>query len=580
MRLINALVLFVTLVACTPINDIRHKTLLTSDNATIVTGVSWRNTEGNVPIRREIRDLKENYPEQWTLYIMGLSIHGKPYKIWGGVQGVPGKSPSGYCPHVNPLFFSWHRPYLALYEQELYQHVRAAAMTFPSEIHDKFKEAANSFRIPYWDWALGEDGGDVPEFLLSPSVEITGADGVPRNVTNPLHHYEFHPLVSGDFDGKWAKQNTTVRWADSDSSGAKSQDELFQKSFKSLRRGLADSVAKGFRVATSLNGFSMSHIEPVHGSIHYAIGGQKSGNKAPYDGHMWPVEYSAFEPLFMLHHCNVDRLYALYQALHPNQTFENATIGRNGNFVLENHAWVHGDTELKPFWDTRTSFWTPNKARHTTALGYAYPETQPWAFESEGEYKVSVEESVERLYGGSERGRLGVGRGLRGVVVDGEGGFEEWSLEVRAVQARLPATFVVRFGLKGVGDSEVEVGSWSVLMPMDHHFADGDEGGTDEKPITGTVGLTAALLDRVEAGELESLHDNVVVPYLRDRLTWSVVDGHGSTLADDDLHGLVIETVSTHVRIPHDPKKGLMYGGEIVKHPDVTAGKAGGSVVS
>jgi hypothetical protein len=26
-----------------------------------------------VPVRREIRDLKENYPEQWVLYLLGLS---------------------------------------------------------------------------------------------------------------------------------------------------------------------------------------------------------------------------------------------------------------------------------------------------------------------------------------------------------------------------------------------------------------------------------------------------------------------------------------------------------------------------
>jgi tyrosinase len=28
--------------------------------------------DGSVPLRREIRDLQANYPDQWNLYILGL----------------------------------------------------------------------------------------------------------------------------------------------------------------------------------------------------------------------------------------------------------------------------------------------------------------------------------------------------------------------------------------------------------------------------------------------------------------------------------------------------------------------------
>jgi hypothetical protein len=56
----------------------------------LVTGIDWRdengesartnagdwwsdNEVGDVPLRREIRDLKDNHPDQWNLYILALS---------------------------------------------------------------------------------------------------------------------------------------------------------------------------------------------------------------------------------------------------------------------------------------------------------------------------------------------------------------------------------------------------------------------------------------------------------------------------------------------------------------------------
>jgi tyrosinase len=41
-------------------------------------------------------------------------------------------------------------------------------------------------------------------------------------------------------------------------------------------------------------------IEQAHGWVHGVIGGGWDASSSP--GHMWPLEYSAFEPLFMLHH--------------------------------------------------------------------------------------------------------------------------------------------------------------------------------------------------------------------------------------------------------------------------------------
>jgi len=80
--------------------------------------------------RLEIREMKKN-ADQWNLFLLAMEkfqnkpkndpmsyyqiagIHGRPYVPW---DDNPIKHPGGNCPHRHPLFGSWHRPYLAVYE--------------------------------------------------------------------------------------------------------------------------------------------------------------------------------------------------------------------------------------------------------------------------------------------------------------------------------------------------------------------------------------------------------------------------------------------------------------------------------
>jgi len=68
--------------------------------------------------------------------------------------------------------------------------------------------------------------------------------------------------------------------------------------YNSQRRGLQQSVDMAFR-HTAFNEFAAG-IEEAHGWVHGIIGGGWNGKSA--EGHMWPLEYSSYEPLFWLHH--------------------------------------------------------------------------------------------------------------------------------------------------------------------------------------------------------------------------------------------------------------------------------------
>jgi tyrosinase len=57
-------------------------------------------------------------------------------------------------------------------------------------------------------------------------------------------------------------------------------------------------VGKVFR-EKSFNSFAQQ-LENFHGWFHSLVGGY-----GDMSGHFWPVEYSAFDPIFMLHHAYV-----------------------------------------------------------------------------------------------------------------------------------------------------------------------------------------------------------------------------------------------------------------------------------
>jgi tyrosinase len=104
---------------------------------------------GSVPLRLEVRDLQQNYPDQWNLYLLGLEafykldetsdlsfygiagkphlqtvsallihsgIHGRPYREWVNASGKNDSLWQGYCTHTSILFAPWHRPYVSLFE--------------------------------------------------------------------------------------------------------------------------------------------------------------------------------------------------------------------------------------------------------------------------------------------------------------------------------------------------------------------------------------------------------------------------------------------------------------------------------
>ncbi|WQF85949.1 Putative tyrosinase copper-binding domain, di-copper centre-containing domain superfamily [Colletotrichum destructivum] len=368
-------------------------------------------TSGQRPLRQNINDLQAS-GAQWDLYILGLAamqrdvseddklsyfqisgIHGRPFIPWNGVQAVPSGSGGGYCPHGNVQFPMWHRPYVALFEQVLGGHIQAIAANYTGSRAQEYKTAADNWRAPYWDWAA-DGGAQLPPVTTRATITVNGPGGQVQ-LPNPLLGYKWQrfPLNtasnyfprSGDRNC-WAWPQTT-RWPDANGNNRPSlaNQELSQDDLKSITYNVF-TTATDFETMAS-TGSTGNSFEAVHNSVHAAIYAV-----------MAYIEYAAFDPLFMLHHANVDRLIAMWQAIHYNDRMQTKTLPSSALFATAANTPITADSPLKPFYrDTSGNFHTGRTASDIKTFGYSYPEITDWN-QTPDALARQVTVSVNRLY--------------------------------------------------------------------------------------------------------------------------------------------------------------------------------------
>ncbi|MEZ5289441.1 MAG: tyrosinase family protein [Vicinamibacterales bacterium] len=164
-----------------------------------------------------------------------------------------GGPPTAFCAHGAPGFFTWHRAYLLAFE-------------------DALRRVGCHVTLPYWDWSSGPSTGVPAACRQSTYVNRAGA-----TVANPL------------YSGPRAAGGQTARRADIDTTA---YDDL----------ATSAQAALGAATFTSFQ----SQVNGVHGGVHVRTGGD-----------MGNVPTAAYDPIFFLHHANVDRLWASWQAAHP-----------------------------------------------------------------------------------------------------------------------------------------------------------------------------------------------------------------------------------------------------------------------
>lgn len=364
--------------------------------AITVTGATTGLSSGSVPQRRNIVDLFNDGGPAWTLYVKALSammdaedtdpesyfqlsgIHGRPVVAWDSDDTA--KTQMGYCPHAENLFLPWHRPYLALFEQVLVEHAIRIAEDYSDPA---FTTAAESLRLPYWDWA---EDATVPPFAGDEELTVLGADG-PETITNPLFSYQFpQAAVDGDYGRIILGDRDTTKTIRCTPSEA--NDRLAEIDLKGMVYNAFTRSNTFEKVGSMGSSGAVVSFEQPHNSVHMRAG---CGSHFAY------TQEGAFDPLFMLHHANVDRLWAMWEELYPQEKVLNPAYDSQGTFAISPGTKIDGESPLLPFFGPGKSDFTSANVIDCETFGYTYPELSSSG--SSEDRRRQMASIVNRMYG-------------------------------------------------------------------------------------------------------------------------------------------------------------------------------------
>ena len=184
------------------------------------------------------------------------------------------------------MFFPWHRVFIRILEQDIQSIMGNTA-----------------FGLPYFSWGTNANNWNLPSSGILTST-LFGTSGI----SNPNF------CVKNGVASSWiATDGSCLRRLFDGNSISATNVNLYTESW--LLSTLSADPSTG-RAYTSFNAFSQQIDYYPHGSFHVAIGYYDSSNT--YYGHMTDATVSPNDPVFYLHHGNMDRYYKYWQKLNPS----------------------------------------------------------------------------------------------------------------------------------------------------------------------------------------------------------------------------------------------------------------------
>lgn len=228
------------------------------------------------------------------------------------------------CQHSSWYFLPWHRMYLLYYEQI----IRAAIATL-DEIDESVKQ---SWALPYWDYCRKSARELPPAFRK---------EQLPDGRANPLHEPVRNPGIN---DGRYGLVDDQVRaanwWKEKFFSTAQPVDSF---------GGPITGWNHGGR-----RGEPMGAVETTpHGDVHRFIGGK-----------MADFTTAASDPIFWLHHCNIDRIWEVWRNAQPGPSDPTS-----GGWLTQTFDFLDAGGQRQPM--------QPSDVGDTIGLGYSYEDVSP-----------------------------------------------------------------------------------------------------------------------------------------------------------------------------------------------------------
>ncbi|KAL9031397.1 MAG: hypothetical protein Q9196_000581 [Gyalolechia fulgens] len=422
----------------------------------------------------------------------------------------------------------------------------------------------------------------MPPEVNWPTIFIVGPNGT-SNVVNPLYNYTFHPQPSdtdfppyvGSSRGTpVASYHSTVRYPDA---AGQSQPDLANKQLQANGPALHTLTYQLLTQQPEYGPFSnigysdgrggrYNSIENMHNGIHMLVGN---------GGHMSNIPYSSFDPIFWLHHANVDRLFALWQAVYPD-SHVTPQVNTAGTFTNDPGTTEDIDTPLTPFHsDDSGQLWAPATAWSTRTFGYTYPEIVDWGV-NRSQLASNVKSGLNALYNptGSIQRRSESRDTSSELQLSPNAMDAQWFANVRVQKSAATSPFFVHLFLGAV---PTDPATWSFAPNLvgSHSVVDTSllSSANPNLPATlyGQIPLNHALL---AAGNSDLAPSNVI-PILTSSLNWRLQNLDDSPLDVGQVPSLKIHTVGQEVKQTARADQFPEYG-PLKVFRQVTRGKNGG----
>ncbi|KAI2487008.1 tyrosinase [Pyrenophora tritici-repentis] len=489
--------------------------------------------------RQELRELQKDR-ELWNMFLQAFSrfqamdqsektsyyqvagIHGAPFGQWDKVKGQPGQEMMGYCPHTSNIFGTWHRPYLALFEQILHDRAVEIAHEYTiGEARNRALAIAARVRLPYWDWAMDPPNpqeGVMPESLRCHTVTVTFPNGTVGEIRNPLYRYDFHPLKSEDFaplsEFRFKDWGHTIRYPlHPYAVNATSRDVEVNVRVGKQQPSLRDMLYKLLtiyqpfsQVSNKASGGTIGNVETLHDGLHNVFG----------LGHMGVVEVSAFDAVFWFHHCNIDRILAIYQARYPDTWIEDAKQA-TGSFAVARGSVLGTASPLAPFhMNALGDMWTSTTSRNWTSFGYTYPEV------ANNPDNATLTSSINRLYKPKTQGLSNINATHPvpgGNSTNATAQATDWLCQVN-----LPTDIKISYSVRAfLGEPSTNPVDWPTDPNYVGQIASMSSPRMSSSVVTtGNIVLTEKLAQKHASGELKSLDKETVAAYLKEKFSWRI----------------------------------------------------------
>jgi tyrosinase len=281
------------------------------------------------------------------LYDTYVAIHLGVSQLEKNGTVLPGPQSDGG--HQNAAFLPWHREFLRRVEEDLQ------------------KISGNpDLSIPYWDWA--DKASTLNKIFVPGFMGGTGTGAMDMGARKVAASHPFSKQKGWPIDPRVHLLNLSlppsmVRSGDTLRRRLRNKNDLPEKALIDVLFEPQNDDYEKFRNA-------IENHPKMHGAMHYWVGGTMLSMSSPND------------PIFMMNHANIDRLWALWQsyghsgeAYYPGKTSSEP----KGHKLTDNMwPWDGGQTGVQ----TRKDIWglvpptrdkvTPKKVLHTLTLDYGY----------------------------------------------------------------------------------------------------------------------------------------------------------------------------------------------------------------